>query len=59
MKRTLPVLDLGRLDITEMTCNIFNIVLLGGVIENLGPQNARLLEVNCGVANQYTAHDHT
>lgn len=59
MEHTLPILDLGRLDITEMTRDIVNIVFLGGVIENLGPQNARLLEVNCGVANQYTAHDHT
>ena len=54
---TLPGLDDGALDVAEVSGDVANEVLLLGVIEDLLPERARLLEVNCnGVRQQELKH---
>lgn len=45
-RRTLPLLDDGALDATEVSCNVADEVLLLGVVEDLLPESAGLLEVD-------------
>ena len=45
-RRTLPLLDDGALDAAEVSCNVADEVLLLGVVEDLLPKGAGLLEVD-------------
>jgi hypothetical protein len=52
-RHTLPCFDFGRFDTSKVTCDIADVVILGGIIKDLGPESARLLKVDCTVVCQF------
>ena len=46
-EHTLSGFDFWRLDISEMACDVADVVVLGSVVKYLGPERTRLLKVNC------------
>jgi len=45
VNRELSGFDFWRLDISEMACDVADVVVLGSVVKYLGPERTRLLKV--------------
>jgi hypothetical protein len=50
---TLSCFDFRRFDTSKVTCDIADVVVLGCIIEGLGPESPRLLKVDCTVVCQF------